>query len=239
MTEVLNLNWAKRAAATLGLPQPLRPFGSSSKFGKVFELPGNRIMKVLPASPNTNREIEIARVAGQANIGPKVHNARKYGNKWHVMVMDKVLGAQSLANAISSGLVKNFANVEAAIQKLHAKGIHHGNLHGDNILVYKNANGRLRYVPINFGAATYNAGQIRNLNSAVQTASRGATVKRIQGVNYYTLPGRSQASKSNKNSLEIIRKIINEKGGRPNSITPPSTPSISNALPASAWPPSF
>ena len=239
MTEVLNLNWAKRVAKELGLPEPMRPFGASSKFGKVFELPGNKIMKVLPASNNTNREIQIAKIAGLANIGPKVHNTRKYGTNWHVMVMDKVLGAQSLANAISSGLVKNFANVEAAIKKLHAKGIHHGNLHGDNILVYKNANGRLRFVPINFGAATYNANSIRNLNSAVQTASKGATVKKIQGVNYYTIPGRSQAAKSNRNSMAIIRKIINEKGARPNSITPPSTPTIANALPRSAFPPSW
>jgi predicted Ser/Thr protein kinase len=233
-----DLNWAKRAAKALGLPVPVGSFGSRSAFGKVFELPGNKIMKVMPVSVNTKREIQIARIAGNANIGPRVHNVRKYDDKY-IMVMNKVLGARTLTNAIRLGVVKNFANIEAVIKKLHAKGIHHGNLHGDNILVYTNANGRLRLVPIDFGAATYNATQIHNLNSAVRTASRGATVKRIQGVNYYTIPGRLQASKSNKNSLELIRKIINNKGGGRNSITPPNTPTL-NSLPRSTvFPPSF
>ena len=232
---VIDLNWAKRAAKALGLPEPIRPFGNASQFGKIFELSGGRrVMKVMPASNNTAREMKIARIAGNANIGPKVYNTRRYGN-WHVMTMDKVLGATSLANAIREGIVTNFRNVEEALKRLHAAGIHHGNLHGYNILVYKNANGRVRLVPIDFGAATYNQ-SIRNMNSAVQTASRGTNVQRIQGINYYTRPGAAQKAKSNRNSLEAIRRLFNK---RPGSVTPPSTPARANSLPRNAWPESL
>lgn len=234
--EGVNLEWARKAVKNLGLDprhQPLRNFGTKSAYGKIFELNGGRVMKVMPWGPNAEREMRVARIAGQANIGPKVYNTRQFGS-WAVMTMDKVLNAKTLNNALRTGLVTNFNNVERAISKLHAAGIHHGNLHGDNILVYKNANGRWRFVPINFGAANYNT-SVTNIASAVNSVRRKAKgTRRIMGINHFNINGRTQPVRSNANRLKALRLHYSPRS----PVTPPAgnAPPVLPSLSPANWP---
>ena len=164
--------------------------------------------------------MKIAKIAGQANVGPKVWNTRKYQNK-AVMTMNKVPGAKSLYNAIDNGTITNFRNVEAIIQRMHRAGIHHGNLHGDNILVYKNSNGKIRLAAINFGASKYHRG-IKNARSAVRYALekrgwRGGSVNVTNkymgytGPALYQRPGRNQVIRSNEEMLRNLKTYFNTK----------------------------
>jgi predicted Ser/Thr protein kinase len=221
-----NLNFARRLwqfSKLNGLSYPMRRFGEPSAYGQIYTTSGNRLLKISQWSKNSAREMNIAKRAGQANVGPRVYNTRKAvhgGKTWAVMHMDKVPNAKSLYNAINNGNITNFRQVFNAVSKMHRAGIHHGNLHGGNILVYKNANGTLKLVPIDFGAAKYHR-KIKNVGSAVKFAIekrgwRGGSV--IAGGNQagpaYTRPGREQLVRSNNNMLKNLKRYFNSRSAR-------------------------
>lgn len=223
--------WARLA---LG-PQfhPVRRFGNASAYGKIFHTSGNKLMKLMVWSPNSEREMRIAKIAGNKNVGPRVYNTRiwkpknlgdyailqnvfpkRKSDKVAVITMDKIPRAKSLYNAINNGNITNFGQIENVVRRMHAAGIHHGNLHGGNILVYVTNSGNLKLVPINFGASKYNK-RITNASSAVRYATqvgglRGTgTVHRVQGFTVYKRPGREQPVRSNENMLKNLRKYFN------------------------------
>jgi len=221
-----NLNRARQIWSALKLDQlsyPMKRFGEKSAYGQIYQTSGNRLLKISNWSANSAREMNIARRAGQANVGPKVYNTRKVkhgGKTYAVMHMDKVPNAKSLYNAINNGNITNFRQVFNAVSKMHRAGIHHGNLHGGNILVYKNKNGTLKLVPIDFGAAKYHR-KIKNIGSAVKYAIekrgwRGGSV--IAGRNEagpgYSRPGREQLVRSNNNMLRNLKRYFNSRNER-------------------------
>lgn len=212
---------------------PVRRFGEASSYGKIFNTNGNKLMKVMAWSKNAEREMKIAKIAGNANIGPKVYNTRvwfpsslsenallsnlfpnrKY-NKVAIITMDKVPRAKSLYNAINNGTITNFSKVENAIKRMHVAGIHHGNLHGGNILVYVTNSGNLKFIPINFGAAKYSK-KITNTRSAARYATevggwRGLGKKVTHsGQTFFLRPGRNQPIRSNEAMLKHLRNYFN------------------------------
>ena len=235
------LRAAQLLHANLGLAQnmyPVRRFGNKSSFGKVFETNGNKIMKISPWSKNSEREMKISKIASNANVGPRVHNTRiwtprtpknanhlaileslapnRSKNKLSVITMDKVPRAKSLYNAINNGTVTNWKLIESAIRRMHAAGIHHGNLHGGNILVYMNNSGQLKLVPINFGASKYSR-EIKNTNSAVQHSIQrfgyfrgpGICARDPSGTKCYLRPGRNQPVRSNANMMVRLKAFFN------------------------------
>jgi serine/threonine protein kinase len=217
-----NLNRARKIWSALKLNQlsyPMKRFGSPSAYGQIYQTSGNRLLKISNWSKNSAREMNIARRAGQANVGPKVYNTRKVvhgGKTYAVMHMEKIPNSKSLYNAINNGTITNFRQVFNAVSKMHKAGIHHGNLHGGNILVYKNANGTLKLVPINFGASKYHR-KIKNVGSAVKYAIekrgwRGKSViaGRNQAGPAYARPGREQLIRSNNNMLRNLKRYFNE-----------------------------
>jgi tRNA A-37 threonylcarbamoyl transferase component Bud32 len=218
----MDLNFARSIWSSLNLGANFYPkarFGNKSAYGKVYTTTANKLIKISPWSKNSAREMNIAKRAGAANVGPKVYNTRKISHKkqtWAVMTMDKVPNAKSLYNAINNGNITNFRVIWNVVAKMHRAGIHHGNLHGYNILVYKNANGTLKLVPIDFGAAKYHP-KITNMSSAVKMAIqkrgwRGGSV--IRGRNAagpgYARPGREQLVRSNNNMLRNLKRYFNE-----------------------------
>lgn len=218
---------------------PVRRFGEASAYGKIYHTNGNKLMKIMAWSKNSQREMKIAKIAGNANVGPKVYNTRvwypsnlsenailgnlfpnrKY-NKVAVITMNKVPRAKSLYNAINNGTITNFSKVENAIKRMHAAGIHHGNLHGGNILVYVTNSGNLKFVPINFGASKHNT-RITNTSSAVRYAIKNpgssGTVTRVNTMHEpeYYRSNRSQPVKSNENMIKHLKEYFNLKTKKP------------------------
>lgn len=213
---------AMKVWSSLGLDNRFRPvarFGASSGYGKVFKTLGNKLLKISNWSKNSEREMRVAKIAGRANVGPKVWNTRKYsanGKHLAVMTMNEVPNAKNLYNAINNGTIPSFKNIQNAIGRMHSAGIHHGNLHGGNILVYVGTNGRIRIIPIDFGAAKHHRG-IKNSRSAVKYAIerrgwRGGSVaiSTHNGVPVYRRPGRNQPIVSNENMLAHLRTYFNK-----------------------------
>lgn len=210
---------------------PVSHFGEPSKWGAVFTTNGNKIMKIVPWSESAEREMRVARIAGNSNVGPKVYNTRVWTppnaasrnaaqnnvikaftnknnktNKVVVITMNKVPRAKPLYNAINNGTIRNFSKVENAIKRMHAAGIHHGNLHGYNILVYLNNSGNVKVVPINFGASNYNK-SITNSKTALNYLSKmpGQVTHP-----YYFPQGRRQPTVANEYQIENLRKYFNK-----------------------------
>jgi len=218
-----DLNSARRVWSDLNLGAefyPMSRFGAKSAFGRVYRTNGKKLMKISPWSMNSAREMSIAKKAGNANIGPKVYNTRKHtsrGKTSAVMTMNEVPNAKSLYNAINNGNVTNFRQIFNAVSKMHRAGIHHGNLHGGNILVYKNANGTLKLAFIDFGASKYSRG-ITNMGTAVKRAIerrgwRGGSVvaARNNAGPAYSRPGRTQLVRSNNNMLTNLKLYFNKR----------------------------
>lgn len=200
---------------------PTNKFGEISRFGKIYKTSGNKLMKISNWTRNSEREMRIAKIAGNARVGPKVYNTRTYTlgtKKMAVITMNKIPGAKSLYNAIDNGNVTNFKNVENIVGTMHRAGIHHGNLHGGNILVYKNFYGKLRMVPIDFGAAKFHP-KIQNTRSAVQYAIEkrgwrgGSTPFKSGNFTAYKRPGRNQPVRSNENMMRHLKEYFNFKKG--------------------------
>jgi tRNA A-37 threonylcarbamoyl transferase component Bud32 len=218
-----DLNSARRIWSDLNLGAefyPMSRFGEKSAFGKVYRTHGKKLMKISQWGKNSAREMSIAKRAGNANIGPKVYNTRKHskgGRNLAVMTMNEVPSAKSLYNAINNGNITNFRQIFNAVSKMHRAGIHHGNLHGGNILVYKNANGSLKLAFIDFGAAKYSR-RITNMGTAVKRAieSRGwrggsVVAARNNAGPAYSRPGRSQLVRSNNNMLANLKRYFNSR----------------------------
>ena len=209
----------------LGFPfMPMTRVGNKSAFGEIYRTHGNKLMKITKWTRNSAREMKIAKIAGAKNIGPRVYNTRSIdhgGRKLAVMTMNEVPRAISLYNAINQGLVTNFNQVENVVKKMHQAGIHHGNLHGGNILVYMTNNGNLKLVPINFGASKYHR-RITNTSSATKMAIekrgwRGGSVMvgRNNGqVPVYQRPGRNQLIRPNANMLKNLKLYFNNVRAR-------------------------
>jgi tRNA A-37 threonylcarbamoyl transferase component Bud32 len=215
-----DLNYARSIWSNLNLGQnfyPVKRFGENSAYGKIYLTSGNKLMKITPWTLNSKREMNIAKRAGVANVGPKVYNTRKISHRKRtlaVMTMDKVPNAKSLYNAINSGNIQNFKQITNAVARLHRAGIHHGNLHGGNILVYRNASGNLKFTFIDFGASKYHP-EIKNMNSAIKYAINRAgwrggsqVVGGFQNLPGYSRPGRNQLVTSNSNRLRNIERYF-------------------------------
>jgi tRNA A-37 threonylcarbamoyl transferase component Bud32 len=218
-----DLNSARRIWADLKLGQefyPMSRFGEASAFGRVYRTNGKKLMKISLWSKNSAREMSIAKRAGNANIGPKVYNTRKHtgrGGTSAVMTMNEVPKAKSLYNSINNGNITNFRQISNAVARMHQAGIHHGNLHGGNVLVYKNANGTLKLVFIDFGASKYHH-KIKNVGTAVKRAieSRGwrggsVVAARNTAGPAYSRPGRAQLVRSNNNMLRNLKLYFNTR----------------------------
>lgn len=214
---------AMKVWSNLGLDNRFRPvahYGEPTGHGEIYRTLGNKIMKISKWSKNSKREMHIAKKAGNSNIGPKVWNTRKYsanGKELAVMTMNLVPDSKNLYNAIVNGNIPNFKHISNAINRMHAAGIHHGNLHGGNILVYVGDNGRVRIIPIDFGTSKYHRG-IKNTQSAVHYAIErrgwrgGSVVWRTgnNGISTYRRPGRNQAITSNANMIRHLRSYFNK-----------------------------
>lgn len=126
-------------------------------FGKVYQLPNNRVLKVINASKyklpsNTAVSYEIDSIIDEINIMKKIKNKNigpKIFDYW--MGKDKnilniyiemeykgiTLTKWLLDNKLNETHIKKIKN---KIKKLHEMGITHQDLHEDNILVQKNKN---------------------------------------------------------------------------------------------------
>jgi predicted Ser/Thr protein kinase len=188
-----SLDAAKKLRKILNLPnslEPMRPFGANSKWGKIFETRNGKIMKISRLSNNSNREAKIGTIAGKIGVGPKIHNVRTHAartitdrelyknlfsrnnvRKVQILIMNKVNRAMSFYNSInSSSHPINWSAVQNVINRMHAGGIHHGDLHGENILVEYGQDGKpIRAWIIDFGTAVHHK-NIVNINSAVSIA---------------------------------------------------------------------
>jgi tRNA A-37 threonylcarbamoyl transferase component Bud32 len=101
---------------------------------------------------------------------------------------------------------------------MHAGGIHHGDLHGDNILVeYGQDNKPVRAWVIDFGAAVHHP-NIVNVNSAVRIAipptlkSETPSVVGGQSYSVYRLAGRGQAVVKNSYSVKNLERYATTGG---------------------------
>ena len=234
------LDHARALWKALQLPNafyPVRRFGNPSAYGKIYISNNNKLMKITAWTKNSQREMKISKIASNKNIGPKVYhtrtwsprarNAHEYatlrtfapkGTKLSIITMNLIPRSQSVYNAINNGVITNFKPIENMVKRMHAAGIHHGNLHGGNILVYVNNSGQLKFVPIDFGASKYHP-KITNTASAVRRATqmcgfRGPGKKSvIQGFTCYARPGREQLVRSNQNMLNNLRHYFNTRNG--------------------------
>jgi hypothetical protein len=117
--------------------------------------------------------------------------------------------------------------VQKAINAMHAAGIHHGDLHGENILIEHDAAGKaVRAWVIDFGTSHHNKA-ITNITSAVRIALAPGTVTRIppslhsgRAYSVYNANGKRQAIVSNKGSVASLKTQMSDaaKQNRPPSI---------------------
>lgn len=181
------LKIAQKLHANMKLDNSLYPvsrFGNTSKFGFIFETRNGKIMKISPAGANANREANIARAAGNAGVGPKIHDVRtthsnlsqelfRGANGLQIVIMNKVKGAKSFYNSVKNKEPVNLRMVKNAIAKMHAAKIHHGNLHGKNILVEYDDTGKpTRVWIIDFGASTI-SNKVKNLKTTEKLLLEG------------------------------------------------------------------
>ena len=218
-----NLERAKNIWRELGLPNTFMPvsnFGAKSAYGSVYLTKGNKLLKLTNWTRNSAREFKVAKIASEANVGPRVWHTLKHvknGKTTAVMAMNKVPNAKSLLSAIRNGNIENLHNVQALIFKMHQAGIHHGNLHLGNILVYKNSTGALKFTIIDYGASKYHPG-IYNSRTAVKYAieSRGwrggsrQCASNAFGNPCYRRPGRNQMIRSNRNMEQTLINLFPE-----------------------------
>ena len=140
-------------------------------FGKVYQLPNNRVLKVINASKyklpsNTAVSYEIDSIIDEINIMKKIKNKNigpKIFDYW--MGKDKnilniyiemeykgiTLTKWLLDNKLNETHIKKIKN---KIKKLHEMGITHQDLHEDNILVQKNKNS-IDFFISDFGLSKY------------------------------------------------------------------------------------
>jgi hypothetical protein len=233
-----SLDHARRLHLLLKLPLsnfPMNTFGSNSAYGKVFLTRNGRIMKIAPSNANLAKEVNLGRTAGQAGFGPKIHNFHNYTIKTNadrvmatalfpnvrltklgVVIMNKVPHAASYYNAVNSGM-RNWPMVQKAINAMHAAGIHHGDLHGENILIEHDAAGKaVRAWVIDFGTSHHNKA-ITNITSAVRIALAPGTVTRIppsrhsgRAYSLYSANGKRQLVVSNKGSVASLKTHMSD-----------------------------
>lgn len=127
----------------------------SGSYGKVYRL-GTRkglvpkVVKVVSLAKRYDikhtlrawrREVEWATVAGDAGVGPRVHDCyvcMHEGEPHGFMVMDFVDGTtleEYRQTASPANVLKAERNLEAKIATLHTKGIAHADLHSRNVMV--------------------------------------------------------------------------------------------------------
>lgn len=233
-----SLDHARRLHLLLKLPLsnfPMNTFGSNSAYGKVFLTRNGRIMKIAPSNANLAKEVNLGRTAGQAGFGPKIHNFHNYTIKTNadrvmatalfpnvrltklgVVIMNKVPHAASYYNAVNSGM-RNWPMVQKAINAMHGAGIHHGDLHGENILIEHDATGKaVRAWVIDFGTSHHNKA-ITNITSAVRIALAPGTVTRIppsrhsgRAYSLYSANGKRQLVVSNKGSVASLKTHMSD-----------------------------
>ena len=233
-----SLDHARRLHLLLKLPLsnfPMNTFGSNSAYGKVFLTRNGRIMKIAPSNANLAKEVNLGRTAGQAGFGPKIHNFHNYTIKTNadrvmatalfpnvrltklgVVIMNKVPRAASYYNAVNSGM-RNWPMVQKAINAMHAAGIHHGDLHGENILIEHDAAGKaVKAWVIDFGASHHNKA-ITDITSAVRIALAPGTVTRIppslhsgRAYSLYNANGKRQLVVSNKGSVAGLKTHMSD-----------------------------
>ena len=126
-------------------------------FGKVYQLPNNRVLKVINASKyklpsNTVVSYEIDSIVDEINIMKKIKNKNigpKIFDYWmgkDNKVLNIYIEMENKGITLTKWLLDNKLNethikkIKNKIKKLHEMGITHQDLHEDNILVQKNKN---------------------------------------------------------------------------------------------------
>lgn len=121
---------------------------------------GNKVLKV---ANKFNQEYNIAKVAGNIGVGPKVHGKT---NRGYIM---NFIDGKPLSKVRNVGQYRNA--VKAAVNALHKHGIGHMNLHEDNIII--GSDGKV-YI-IDYGSAKKANNPVTNnmINQWLKNASGG------------------------------------------------------------------
>jgi predicted Ser/Thr protein kinase len=158
------------------------PLGEGA-FGRVFAATGNRAVKVVKLGEQRWRtvsdvraaflnEVAMHRVAAAAGVAPRLHDGyaccSRFGECYGLLVMDRVRGVAlhdwlrkpKLSLAARQAVA---AALEAAVRKLHARGVYHNDLHPGNVMVTGGGKG---VVIVDFGLAGGKGGRGRRRRPA-------------------------------------------------------------------------
>lgn len=143
----------KRTALVLNR-KPLGKLVGSGNQGKVFRL-GSKVTKVYKDQAIAAREFELLKELADTGVTPKPISIN--GNR----VQMEAVGGSNLGDAFKSGMfdsldsLSNLAiNLSDSIKAIHEKGIVHGDLGLDNIIIDRN--GKLRIIDLARGFKTLN-----------------------------------------------------------------------------------
>jgi tRNA A-37 threonylcarbamoyl transferase component Bud32 len=158
-------------------------------YGKVYRLGPSKCVKIINISESElqatddriddiffPREVEISKKAGELGIGPKIEDAyicfQENDSSCHGVIYMEWLEGKTLYDWLSKGrsteeIAKVRDLVEAKIQKMHAHGIIHMDLHNGNVFILLDAKGEVKDVSfIDYGFARY-------IKELVTTRNRG------------------------------------------------------------------
>lgn len=169
----MNLNSAKRIAEKIraeknrpNWPTPVKFIGGGAD-GRVYLTNSGKLMKItFDADPQEFRGLAKLQNTGLVPTFNKrnwvIMGKTKRGTKITAFLMGKVGGpddrVMTLHEYTKSALFNPRwdwrAAVSRAIRKMHAKGVSHGNLHEQNILVVVSPDGKIKLYIIDFGRST-------------------------------------------------------------------------------------
>ena len=119
------------------------------------------IVKVVPRSPEADREARISKRLGRARIGPRVYRV-----VWRsgdvTMVMQRMTGTLRVwidNDPSRAERIDALARIESLFTRIHGLGFAHADVHEDNIMYLKRG-GRVRWCLVDFGW-THSLGQGR------------------------------------------------------------------------------
>ena len=230
--QMIKIGEARNIYQKLGLNSKFFPMNriGGGAFGNIYKGRNEtKIMKISNMSTNSKSEMSIAKIAGTIGIGPRVYNTHIINGK-AVITMNYLKNAKTVARAIMNGEITNWKPVQSAINRMHKKGIHHGDLHTGNIIIYTAPDGTRKIAIIDFGAAIFNP-KIKNVRSAERIAlglkyfgrnlARKLPASELAkyGAKYnyplYQVPGRSQVIVKNSNrikeSKEFLRSVLSSR----------------------------
>lgn len=137
--------------------------------GAVYKHGSNRVVKVSNISNRAIQEYEMAKVAGNLNIGPKVYGSNRNATKfWYFM---NYVNGTPLKNIKNKSCYKK--HVYYVVDKLHKAGIAHLDLHEDNIMI--GMNGKVYIIDYGSARRTPNKSALTNnkINNSLRNQSKG------------------------------------------------------------------